>query len=702
MQFDQNGDHRLDATERRAARAFLLKQTASLPSTITARPGIVQQTAGLEATQPGEKLNLATVTSFPDRPAYEPTVLRTIALEFEDADWEKELADFAPTDVLLPATLTLDGKKYPGVGVRFKNRKAEEETGPGYKRALSVSLSYTDPEQTWNGRRQLTLLDAATDATLLRTLLYTHVARQYIQSPQANLLRVAINGENWGTYVNVEPLDEFFIKENFASSAGAWWSVSPGGNLAYLGANPDAYRRSYHLQSAESSEAWNALIELCKIIDQNPKPEWEEALAKRLDIENALKYFALENALINQDGYGSKEGSYGMYLGADGRFRLIPQDAEVSFRLLEYSEVEKKAPPRRAPEPREPKKMDPSDPTPPKNTTAGHSKKDFPKQAATDLAMLLSYSFVNKADTDFDSKLSREEWLAFARSWFFVMDEDLVGKLNRDQFVEKFRIIVTPASGIDGRTKQSFGKDDAAAIIGGDFFRAMDRNQDGFLTGDEIVETFTQWFPQWASGKTPIITQPALQKGFNTLFSQTTFQADQSFIVSRNASDHLEGERDAGGKHGRGAGSGGSFGPLRFFSRGRGNRGGASTLVTYSAELYPLAGIDEADKPLLAKLLLVPAFRQQYLGYVRDITENWLDWNKLGPVAKQYRDLIAADVNKETHKANSYEHFVQEFDQDTSAGERDGDAAPSLKNFVVERRKFLLRDENVANAGSEK
>ena len=34
-------------------------------------------------------------------------VLRTLFLEFESADWEKELADFYHTDVEVPAKLTV-------------------------------------------------------------------------------------------------------------------------------------------------------------------------------------------------------------------------------------------------------------------------------------------------------------------------------------------------------------------------------------------------------------------------------------------------------------------------------------------------------------------------------------------------------------------------------------------------------------------
>ena len=58
--------------------------------------------------------------NYPDAKLYEPTVLRTLFLEFENADWEAELQDFHSTDVDVPATLTVDGKKYPNVGVHFR------------------------------------------------------------------------------------------------------------------------------------------------------------------------------------------------------------------------------------------------------------------------------------------------------------------------------------------------------------------------------------------------------------------------------------------------------------------------------------------------------------------------------------------------------------------------------------------------------
>ena len=51
---------------------------------------------------------------------YDTGTLRTLFLEFESADWEKELEAFYSTDVEVPATVTVDGNVYRDVGVHFR------------------------------------------------------------------------------------------------------------------------------------------------------------------------------------------------------------------------------------------------------------------------------------------------------------------------------------------------------------------------------------------------------------------------------------------------------------------------------------------------------------------------------------------------------------------------------------------------------
>jgi len=68
-----------------------------------------------------------------------------------------------------------------------------------------------------------------------------------------------------------------------------------------------------------------------------------------------------------------------------------------------------------------------------------------------------------------------------------------------------------------------------------------------------------------------------------------------------------------------------------------GERGGG-------VQLDPFATAGQTNKALLNKLLAAPELRKRYLGYIRDIAEQWLDRNKLGLRVEKYQALIAEDV----------------------------------------------------------
>ena len=117
------------------------------------------------------------------------------------------------------------------------------------------------------------------------------------------------------------------------------------------------------------------------------------------------------------------------------------------------------------------------------------------------------------------------------------------------------------------------------------------------------------------------------------------------------------------------------------------------------ADLDPFAGSDDPSKALLSKLLAVPALRSRYLGYMKNMAETWLDWNKIGPLAEQYHALIAADVKKDTRKLQSTEAFTRAVTEEIQ-GQGFGPPGPrmSLKSFVEKRREYLLNHPEVSKA----
>ena len=168
-QFDKNGDKRLDATERKAAREWLATQPAGGFGGRRGGPFRQRRAAPNQA----RKLTPADVKSYPTAPVYDPATIRTVFLQFEETDWEQELAAFNNTDVDVPAAATIDGKVYKDVGVHFRGMSSYFMVPEGRKRSLNLSFDFADEKQQLGGYKTLNLLNAAGDPSFLRAVLYT-------------------------------------------------------------------------------------------------------------------------------------------------------------------------------------------------------------------------------------------------------------------------------------------------------------------------------------------------------------------------------------------------------------------------------------------------------------------------------------------------------------------------------------------------
>jgi spore coat protein CotH len=284
----------------------------------------------------GRQLVPEDVESYPDAALFEPTVLRTLFIDFEDDDWETELQDFKGSDVDVPATLTVDGEQYADVGVHFRGQSSYMMVPAGYKRSLNLSLDFVEKDQRLYGYKTLNLLNCHGDPSLMSSVLYSHIARQYIPAPKANFVRVVINGESWGVYANVQQFNKIFLAENYKSPKGTRWKVggNPGadGGLRYLGDDIEQYKSRFEMKSNDGAEAWMALIELCRTLNETPLDQLEPALEQILDIDNVLWFLAIDVVLINSDGYWTRASDYSLFRDKTGMFHIIPHDMNEAFR----------------------------------------------------------------------------------------------------------------------------------------------------------------------------------------------------------------------------------------------------------------------------------------------------------------------------------------------------------------------------------
>jgi spore coat protein CotH len=325
-QFDTNGDKRLDAAERKTAREWLATQPA-LGFGGRGRFG----GGSAAAASPGRKLAPADVRSYAGVPVYDGATLRTVFLQFEaGGDWEQELAAFNNTDVEVPATATIDGATYKDVGVHFRGMSSYFMVPEGRKRSLNLSFDFVNEQQAIGGYKTLNLLNANGDPTFLRGVLYTEISSHYVPTPKMNYMRVVINGESWGAYLNAQQFNKDFTRDFFNSTRGARWKVpgSPGGRAGfkYLGDNAEDYKRLYQITSKDDPKAWADLIKVFKVLNDTPADRLEATLAPMLDVDGVLRFLALDVALANSDGFWTRASDYSIYQDENGIVHVIPHD----------------------------------------------------------------------------------------------------------------------------------------------------------------------------------------------------------------------------------------------------------------------------------------------------------------------------------------------------------------------------------------
>lgn len=655
-QFDKDNNGWLNAEERAAARKSLQeKRSAGAgargrfggPGFGPGGPGGWRGGPGGEAApQPGMKVSKSEVASGGDAPLYASNVVRTVFLQFATADWEKELEDFHETDVEVAAEMTVDGKSYQDVGVRFRGNTSYGMVATGGKRPLNISVDMAHEGQDLMGFRTLNLLNAHEDTSMLHTVLAMQMARDYFPAPRANFVRLVINGENWGVYVNVEQFNKDYLRDRYSTTKGVRWKVpgNPGarGGLEYLGDDVTKYRAIYEVKSKDEPKAWTSLINLCKVLNETPAEELQSKLSAVLDIDQALRFLAWDNVLAGGDGFWTRASDYCMYEDPKGRFHLVPYDVNETFSLGGGPGF-----------------------GPPGDFGRRGGRGGGPEGFGP--GMFLAPAVMERADKNEDRKLSATEFNGFADGLFDAMDPGKSGKASQEQFVAGLNEMFAPPQGMGqfgppGGGRGGFGP---GMFVGPGMFTAADTDKDGGVTRGELQGLFEKWYQEWNVAKADGLDEEAVRDGMNKSLPRPEFG----------------GPGRPGGQGGPQGGRRGPGGPPGFGGPGGGpGRGGAT--------LDPLVSTNDTSKPLISKLLGVPELRAKYLGYVRHMAETWLNWDQLGPIAKRYQDLIREDVKADAKKFVTAEQF--------QAAVEGGEG--SLKAFAEQRRAYLLGNPNVKSA----
>ena len=329
-EFDLDNDGRVEGAERANALKWIRDERKKNPPRRRGSGGRPQ--TSLQS----RRISRSDVEVYPEGDLYDVNAIRTIFLDFELPLWAEEMALLWRTGISTSATLTMDGAEYPNVGVRFRGTSSFFTILNRKKKSFAISLDWANPQQKVKGYKSLNLLNGHADPTFMRTVLFSHIAGKYVAICKASFVHLVINGESWGLYINDQQINKQFTKEAFGTKGGARWKIPPNfqgqAALAYQGPRAEDYEGKYQLGFSKSkAQAWRGLIKLCDVLSRSTPGELEKKLPLLLDVEHALWFLALDNVLMDGDGYHYRGSDYAIYMNPDGQFFPLFRDNNEAF-----------------------------------------------------------------------------------------------------------------------------------------------------------------------------------------------------------------------------------------------------------------------------------------------------------------------------------------------------------------------------------
>lgn len=279
----------------------------------------------------------ATAQSVAD--VYDESVLRTLEITFHQANWQTQLTQNKAAKTYIKADLRVNGQVYKDVGVRYRGNSSYNAV-TGIKKPFKIKLNEFVAGQDLYGYSTLNLNNGFRDPTFVREVLSYWVFRQFLPAPKANWVKLVINNQSYGVYVNVQQINADLLEEWLRSSQGNRYRAEKGtgGNqhtpaLTYLGNVPSNYTTGYELKTENAVGAWNDIMQLCTVLNTTTQAQLPAELPRVLDVDGALRYLAGNSLLPAVDSYiGRTAHNYYVYFDTHhGRAVLIPWDLNASF-----------------------------------------------------------------------------------------------------------------------------------------------------------------------------------------------------------------------------------------------------------------------------------------------------------------------------------------------------------------------------------
>lgn len=314
-------------------------------------------------------------------------------INVDEEDWN-EMLENATDKEYISCDITINGTTFYSVGIRPKGNSslsmvANDDTTDRF--SFKIEFDHYVKHQSCFGLDKMTINNIYSDSTYMKEYLsYDLMNSMGISTPLYSYADVKVNGEDWGFYLAVEALEESFAYRNFGPTYGMLYkpesmemgrndkddnqerrNVQPnnegqgnaqqnnedqeniqrengqqpfnpqqgnfgekmgaegsggGSDLKYIDDDVDSYPNIFDNSVFDSKKSdYKRVIKALKNLNDGTD------LEKYIDVDEVLRYFAVNTVLVNLDSYVSNmKHNYYLY-EKDGQLSILPWDYNLSF-----------------------------------------------------------------------------------------------------------------------------------------------------------------------------------------------------------------------------------------------------------------------------------------------------------------------------------------------------------------------------------
>ena len=212
------------------------------------------------------------------------------------------------------------------IGFRIRGNTSRDSR----KKSFKVSFNTFVPRRQFYGLDKMNLNGEHNDPSISRAKICWDLFEEIgVIAPRSAHTAVYINGEYFGLYLSVEHIDDEFVQKNYADGTGNLWKCLWPADLTWHGSNPEEYKygRGYDLKTNIELNDYSELADFIGIVNNTPSSVFIRELEKAFDLEEFIKYLAVNVLVAGWDDYRFLKNNYYLYHDpASDKMRWIPYD----------------------------------------------------------------------------------------------------------------------------------------------------------------------------------------------------------------------------------------------------------------------------------------------------------------------------------------------------------------------------------------